>query len=572
MNTVWRLVGAFGVALGLAACAGPETDASSSAGDTGIKASGVGAYLAARHAERIRAQRPAAQFMLDALQESPENFDLLNRAHVLLITDGRFGDAVDIAERILRINATHPPANLTVAFASVQKGDYAAAETRLRGLAYVGVNRVVLPLMLAWLNVAQVRPAAALNALRSLNEVSGFQPFYHYHAALIDDLVGWTEEAAESYRRATDVEGGAPIRLIEAAGEFLERQGRREEARAIYARVLEQSPDSIAAAVALARTIGGAPPPRQVQDAVTGIAEALFNIAGALRQENNGQLSLTYARLALALKPDLPVAIFLVADILDRQGQTPEANAMYARIAPDTSLGWSARLRIAENLHTMGDSNEAIRRLSAMANERTDRIDALLTLGQLLRIKERFVEAVQTYDRAVGRIPAIEQRYWPLLYARGIALERAKMWPRAEADFLKALELQPDQPDVLNYLAYSWVDQGMHFERARRMLDRAVELRPNSGQIVDSLGWVLYRTGKHEEAVRILERAVELVPEDPVILGHLGDAYWRVGRINEARFQWRRALGNKPEPDQRAELERKLRDGLKIPGSAASGG
>src|SRR5690606_33991930 len=143
---------------------------------------------------------------------------------------------------------------------------------------------------------------------------------------------------------------------------------------------------------------------------------------------------------------------------------------------------------------------------------------------------------------------------WTLFYFRGIAYERAKQWDKAEADLLQALALFPEQPHVLNYLGYSWVDQGMHLDEAMDMIARAVELRPNDGYIVDSLGWAHYRLGNYEEAVRELERAVELRPEDPVINDHLGDAYWKVGRRLEARFQWAHARDLDPEPDALEEI------------------
>lgn len=187
-------------------------------------------------------------------------------------------------------------------------------------------------------------------------------------------------------------------------------------------------------------------------------------------------------------------------------------------------------------------------------------------MGDLLRGKERFAEAVVAYDKAMARIGAVEPRHWALLYSRGIALERSKQWPRAEADFLKALELNPDQPYVLNYLGYSWVEHGIHLDKALTMIETAVKLRPEDGYIVDSMGWVLFRLGRYAEAVPHLERAVELRPSDPTINDHLGDAYWRVGRENEARFQWDRALVLKPSPEEAREIQTKLKRGL------ASGG
>ncbi len=528
----------------------------------------LGNFLAARQAERERDYGAAAKFMLSALETDPDNYDMLVRAETFLVADGRFDDAVELAKRTLKIAPGHPQSALLVALSEAKKGNWGAAEAQLKDQPLAAINRIVLPLMNGWIEAAQNRPAAALNALRPILEVQGFRPLYEYHAALIEDFVGHREAAEDHYRKSLEIEGGAPARLVEAAGTFYERSGRRDEARSLYQKFQTDNRDSATISAALHRvSTGGAPPAPLIQSATAGIAEALFNVAGALRQENNQPTALIYGRLALAMDPNMAVDMLLVADIFDGYAKREQANAMYARIPASSPLSWSARIRIAENLHTMGKTDEAAKVLEAMAAERPDRVEPLLALGQIFRAKERYADAVKVYDRALARIPQpYEARHWSLFYARGIALERSKQWPRAEADFKKALQLQPDQPDVLNYLAYSWVDQGLtqHYAEARSMLERAVALRPNSGHIVDSLCWVLYRTGFYSEAVEACERAVELVPEDPVLLDHLGDTYWQVGRADEARFQWRRALLHKPEPDVKAEIEKKLERGLPI--------
>ena len=124
----------------------------------------------------------------------------------------------------------------------------------------------------------------------------------------------------------------------------------------------------------------------------------------------------------------------------------------------------------------------------------------------------------------------------------------------------RALNLAPDQPAVLNYLAYSWADQGVHLPEARKMIERAIEQQPKDPAIIDSLGWVMLRQGQPGDAELLLEQAVALQPEDATINAHLGEAYWAVGRRLEAVFQWRRALTLDPEPDDKARWEARLRD------------
>jgi Flp pilus assembly protein TadD len=159
-------------------------------------------------------------------------------------------------------------------------------------------------------------------------------------------------------------------------------------------------------------------------------------------------------------------------------------------------------------------------------------------------------------------VSKLERQHWTLFYFRGICYERAKQWGNAEADLKKALELYPDQPHVLNYLGYSWIDQHVNLDDGMRMIKRAVEQRPDDGYIVDSLGWAYYRLGNYEEAVKNLDRAVELKPTDPTINDHLGDAYWKVGRVLEARFQWSHARDLKPEPDELKKIEDKIKLGM----------
>lgn len=254
-----------------------------------------------------------------------------------------------------------------------------------------------------------------------------------------------------------------------------------------------------------------------------------------------------------------------MGDLLEADKRLKDANRIYGAIAKDSPFHWTGRLRAAANLAELQETDGAIAILEDMARERTDQHEPLVQIADILRQRERFAESAAAMERAVARLPTIERRHWAIFYGRGIAYERSKQWPKAEADFLKALELEPNQPLVLNYLGYSWVEQGKNLDQARRMIEKAVELRPADGYIVDSLGWVLYRLGDMNGAVTKLERAIELRPDDPVINDHLGDAYWRVGRKTEARFQWKRALSFKPEPDLIAEIDVKLKNGLTAP-------
>ena len=515
----------------------------------------TGRYLAGRHAETVREISKAADYIAATLKDDPDNFDLLNRAYNLMLADGRMGEAGALARRIVDFQPASPLAGLVLAIEDAKTGKLAEVERRLGLIPRTGANRLFVPLLSAWAMQGQGRTAAALQALVPLADNSGFAQLHDLHAAYINDLAGINDGAEVSYRAVFN-QPNPPLRAFEAYGSFLSRANREAEAKTLYERYERQNPESDFLAPSRERPIS---------TALEGMAEALFNVAGLLRQDAGGQTSLYFTRLAIHLRPEFPAAQVTIGEILDAQGRDEDAVLAYKAVRPDSPFGWIARIRLAETLNTLDRTDEATKLLLGMAEERPARSDAMLALAGLYRTKDRYADSAQAYDRAIARIPRLEQRHWGILYGRGIALERSKQWPRAEADFVRALELQPEQPDVMNYLAYSWVDQGLNIERALRMLERAVELRPNNGYIIDSLGWALYRMGRFPDAVVYLERAVELQPADATLLDHLGDAMWRVGRQAEARYQWERALQSKPDPAHIPEIQAKLARGLTAP-------
>jgi Flp pilus assembly protein TadD len=231
----------------------------------------------------------------------------------------------------------------------------------------------------------------------------------------------------------------------------------------------------------------------------------------------------------------------------------------------------NAQIQLATNLDAAERSEEAIKILKGATTEDPKDIEAVMALGNIERGRKKFADCVQTYSQGIAALPAAsEKNNWVYYYYRGICEERSKQWGKAEADMRKALDLQPEQPHVLNYLGYSWIDQGINLDEGMKMIKRAVEQRPDDGYIVDSLGWAYYRIGNYEDAVKNLERAIDLKPEDPTINDHLGDAYWRIGRTLEARFQWAHARDLKPEPEELPKIEAKLESGLPDDTSSAA--
>ena len=553
-----------------AAWAASEDEAASEAQASGTAAAAqvgrtiaLGDYLAGLHASRHNDLGSAADYMLLTLEQDPDNFRLLQDTFTLVSAEGRHVEAVRLARRILAKDEDHGSALLVLLIDAVDRDDLEGAEGYLNAMGEGGINRILRPMLEGWLKVGRGDFDSAMAAIEALKENDGFEVLERLHTALMHDVTDQDAAATRvAYEAALEAAPQPALRMVWITGNFMERQGDAEAATALYDSYLQDNDGSGVFEPATRRLSEGSKPHPVVDDYVQGIAETLFNLSGLLTQERAERMALLQVHLALRLDPEFVVARILHGEILEDQDRSLEAISAYRQIDPASPFTWTARLRIAEQLDELGRTDEAAAELEALAEDWSDHYEPLYRLGNLLRGQERFSEAADAYDRAFERLGESQQRHWTLHYLRGIALERSDQWDRAEVDFLKALELEPEQPYVMNYLAYSWVEQKRNLDQAKEMLARAVELRPTDGFIVDSLGWVFYRLDDFEEAVTHLEKAVELRPQDPVINDHLGDAYWKVGRYQEARFQWRRALSLEPEADLIPVIEAKIEKGL----------
>jgi tetratricopeptide (TPR) repeat protein len=528
-----------------------------------VRETPTGAYLAGRFAQRAQRYHEAATYLRKVLEEEPGNIDLARQAFMMLTLEGEFTEAADIARRLIAEGDQAAISRYVVYLEEMKAGNWQQAIDQLSDIPDRSLHRFVGPFMDAWARAGLGDTDAALAALDALSRDDNFKSTHAFHAAMIADLAGEADLAAEHYAEAVSLPGGLTLRVVQLYGNFLERTGRREEAEDLYTRLLaEHGGNSMLAPVAGRLAATEAPAPI-LTGATDGLAEGLFSVGSSLRQQGSQDFGLIFGRMAIALKPDFVMARLLVADVLERQDRLAEANSVYEGVPQESPFRWSADLNRAQNLAALDRIDDSVAEFERMAAAAPDDPEPLVALGNVLRGAERFAEAGTVLDRAIERLGEEREEHWRVYYSRGIAFERSKQWDRAEKDFLKALELQPDQPYVLNYLGYSWVDQGMHIERATEMIQQAVKLRPNDGAIVDSLGWALYRVGDFDGAVKQLERAVELMPHDPTINDHLGDAYWQVGRRHEARFQWQRALSLEPEDHLIEVIEGKLKNGLK---------
>jgi tetratricopeptide (TPR) repeat protein len=391
-------------------------------------------------------------------------------------------------------------------------------------------------------------------AIADLAPYSAIRPYgalFAYQQALAFDFAGRNEEALSRYAEAS-VGGMFLPPAIERHADLLARTGAREDARALLTTEANRSNPALVAAAARS-TNGGALASTTLTPA-RGAAIGLYGLAALFAEENDPATALEALTLSLMLDPQFDASRLLFAQTQADQQQPDIANRALARVPPSSPYAASARVQQAWILFDAGREEEALALVQSVVAGGDLR--ARRTLADMYRNQRRFSEAEAIYSDMIADQPS----EWRLYFARGAARDQLDRWPEAEADFRRALELSPEQPDVMNYLAYTWVDRGEHIDQALPMLRRAVELRPASGAIVDSLGWAHYRLGDYNQALLYLERAVELRPADAILNDHLGDVYWRLGRRIEARFQWRRALTL--EPEDPAALQAKIENGL----------
>lgn len=549
-------------ALSLSACAGMGSGAPGALPDIPVRNTVSGDYLNALHAYRNSDLSAAAQNFASVLEADPGNPGLMQRTFLAKVVDGRTDEALDLAEELIKSQGGNAFGRLALALSALKQNDYDGARRHLDALAESRLTQIMRPLLLAWVEAGTGNWQAANAHLDRIRKQGGFSLLADLHAGYIAALKGDFEALDTAFKAALKAIDRPPARLRIGAALHYAKLGRVDTAREILAAGDLSDQNMTALSKALFAAEAGQEAKGLVSNASDGVAEALFDIASALQRDRGSEIALIYARFALYMRPDFPLARLLVGEILDDRGRHGDALKIYAGIGEDSIYHMMARLRSASAYDAEGDRDSALSVLQDLARTYPDNGTILVRLADTLRAGENWEAAIAAYDKAFDKLGEAAAQDWTLYYTRGIALERAKKWERAESDFLTALKLAPEQPYVMNYLGYSWVEQGLNLKEAQTLIERAVQQRPDDGYIVDSLGWVLYRTGQHKEAVPHLERAVQLRPGDAVINDHLGDAYWQVGRHREAAYQWRRSLEMDPDSELAAQLERKLRDGL----------
>lgn len=523
----------------------------------------AGAILAAREAGQ-RSDFAGAIGYLERLHAlNPDNVATLDALVLNALSIGRFDVAARHAEVLFARDPSNPVSAL-VLIAQAFVGDDAERVLRI-AQTDVALHPLIAALSRAWAHLQAGSMSDAQLAFDDVALIEGMQGFAVYCRALALAMVGDVEGAlaliedpALGVSRALNRRGFMAYALLLAQVE------RYDEALALIDDVFAGSSDPMLAAMREAFGRQQALPLDLIDTPAKGMAEVFSVMASAMQSAENRHEAILYAQAAVWLNPGLSDAQLMVARLLEDLGQGDAAAEAYARIPEGDAFSMAARMGQAQVLEARDQRAEAIAILQAVATANPDSFAAHSVLGDFLRRDNQFTAADAAYTRALDLLAASGRPpEWQTLFARAIARSRMDDWPLAEADFRAALAIEPDQPQVLNYLGYSLVERGENLDEALEMIERAVAGDPSSGYILDSLAWALFRMGRYVESLPHMERAVEMMPTDAILNDHLGDVYYAVGRYREARFQWRRALSFAPADDlDEARIRRKLEVGL----------
>ncbi|WP_416798347.1 tetratricopeptide repeat protein [Ciceribacter azotifigens] len=537
--------------------------------DPGIVDTFSGAFLAGRVADAERDYDVAIPLYKKALALNPGDVEIRERLMIALFMNGDFDEGVKFANDLKNDVAVERVTTVARGLDAIRSREFTTAEKILKYQGPNDLDRLMNSLLVAWTTVGAGEGKKALAMVEGLEGPDWYGIFKRYNAGVIAMLTGDTDAARRNLNEAvTDREGGATapdtfVRAVMSLAALEAKQGNKQKAL-----------DAIAAGDALVgnfapfkalrdRIAKGEPIEPVVTNATEGAAGVLFSIGGALNRDGAEETVTLYLQLAHALEPKSADTLILLGGLAEKLERPERAIGFYKQVPETSPMRRISELQLGLTLAETGKVEEARKHLKSLIDSDPSDIRSYLAYGSVLSEAKDYAAMADNYDKAVEVIgPKPSRGDWSVFFQRGIAYERLKQWDKAEPSFRKALELNPDQPQVLNYLGYSWVDMNRNLGEGLEMIRKAVELRPDDGYIVDSLGWAYFRMNRFDEAVTELERAAELKAGDATINDHLGDAYWRVGRKLEATYQWKRALASDPEKDQIAKIQAKIDKGL----------
>ena len=518
-------------------------------------------FISARYAGMVGDSAAAATFYRRAYLSAPDDSGLLERAAIATLASGDTEGAIKLAKSArARAAEDSPSVQLALIIDDIENGRLPSAKARLQKPALGALNIDLAAFLSAWLTAVSdpAKAAAEVDELPGRRMIAGEQASLK---ALVLMQGGRDDEALRSFRIALHLPLATRDAVAALAAGLQASRGDMQGARELVALGAVEGDPGAGSARVLADIEAGKPIARPKLTAREGAAMTIFIASGTGLVRSSPDLSAMRHAMVLHLDPKLAAASITLAEAFERQDRSDEAIAVL-RAVPASSA-WAADARIAEatilnRQERAGEALVAAEQALALSRRR----EIMLQAGDLYRVNDRVDVARKLYDDVIATDDAQGVVDWRVLFARSSVRSEAGDWQGAEADLQAAIAVEPDRPELLNFLGYAWVNRGVRVQEGLALIQRAADARPDQGYIIDSLGWAYFRLGQMDKAIEYLERAAELSPTDSEVIDHLGDAYWRAGRETEARFEWTAALDLKPDAVREATLRSKLDKGL----------
>ena len=520
----------------------------------------VGSFLSSKFARSITDIDKAAYYAQYSYSQNTAASGLGIIALEALLANGQIKEAIPIGIKISNEVPEITLAQYLKVLDSLDSNNFNKTLELLRKVSPNGIDTYILPILQTWAAAGSNQQTGGLQIIKDQAERGVLEPIYDYHSALINEFIGNSEAAKINYSNIIKKSNNANAQVYLSAAEFFKRNNNQGLLDKTIAKLERLKPYSNELFLLKNSNVS---PSKKINNVKDGIAEIFLNSAEILFNEGLDRQALIYGQIALYLSPNLDSASYLLGKIFRSINNNERAVKYLKNVKDNSSIFYDAKITYAEIIYDIEGTEKSFAILNKLHKLHPENINLSRSIAELFYKSENFDKSIEYYDLIFSKIEKIEFKHWPLFYSSGIALERGKKWERAEKQFLMALKFVPDNPQVLNYLGYSWIDQGININAAMEMIVKAAEQRPSDGYIIDSLGWAFYQIGEYEEAVIKLEKAVELT-SDSIIIDHLGDALFYSGRKIEAVFQWKRALEFEPSEEMTNKIKEKI-EGTIIP-------
>ncbi len=526
-----------------------------------------GSYIAGQFAEKEGDFKNASYYYTDLISRGESEREIITRSIIYAALAGNFEIATAISRKIDDLQLNYPAANLII-FADAVKKREKSEILRAFGRQKKNFPEIFKIVTEFWILIIDNKKDKAFRLINSISINNEAQlQIINYNQLLAYVYFNEYDQAKTLYENMEFSNFLFDSESALALVQYFQKYKESGVSESILSKAQSASDNAYYIQAFKNKLSNGG-----VSDAISitpykQIAEVFFRWSQSIqRREENIINKLFYLSLANFADPKSSFLKFNLATTLSDTGNYGLSKEIFDNFSNDNVFFMDSIVENSIAIEQL-DSNESALEyiqqfiIAGYANARL-----LKTYGSLQRSMSLFQEAIKSYTRAIeiAKRETYTEAIWPILFLRGISFERSKNWALAEADFISALELSPDQPQVLNYMGYSLLERKENLDQALEMIILAAEKSPDSYHIIDSLGWAYYKKGDFGKALLYLEKAMEIESTDPIVNDHLGDVLWMLGRKREAKFQWKKSLSFNPETVDQKNTEDKLKFGLNV--------